>query len=55
MGKAWLDLPSANDTAHAIVECSNAGTCDRLKGDCICVPGFTGAACNRCTSCPTRL
>uniref|UniRef100_H3H245 EGF-like domain-containing protein n=1 Tax=Phytophthora ramorum TaxID=164328 RepID=H3H245_PHYRM len=35
------------DTAHALVECSNAGECDRTKGDCICMSGFTGAACNR--------
>ncbi|TMW64027.1 hypothetical protein Poli38472_014144 [Pythium oligandrum] len=46
-GKAWFDLPSANDVAHDLVECSNAGVCDRQKGDCICNTGFTGAACNR--------
>jgi hypothetical protein len=46
-GKAWFDIPIADDTAHQLVECSNAGTCDRTKGDCTCMPGFTGAACNR--------
>jgi hypothetical protein len=51
-GKAWFDLPSAADTAHALVECSNAGTCDRQKGDCICNTGFTGSACHR-LQCPS--
>ncbi|KAJ0395632.1 hypothetical protein P43SY_003288 [Pythium insidiosum] len=51
MGKAWFDLPSADNTAHALVECSNAGVCDRSKGDCVCNSGFTGAACNR-LACP---
>lgn len=46
-GKAWFDLPIADDVAHQLVECSNAGVCDRLKGDCICNSGFTGSACNR--------
>uniref|UniRef100_K3X6W1 EGF-like domain-containing protein n=1 Tax=Globisporangium ultimum (strain ATCC 200006 / CBS 805.95 / DAOM BR144) TaxID=431595 RepID=K3X6W1_GLOUD len=50
-GKAWFDLPIADDVAHQLVECSNAGVCDRLKGDCVCNSGFTGAACNRMT-CP---
>ncbi|GAB9470665.1 hypothetical protein Gpo141_00007905 [Globisporangium polare] len=50
-GKAWFDLPISDDVAHQLVECSNAGACDRLKGDCICLSGFTGAACNRMT-CP---
>lgn len=47
-GKAWFDRPiDTTDTAHALVECSNAGECDRTKGDCLCMSGFTGAACNR--------
>lgn len=64
-GKAWFDLPTSDDVAHQLAECSNAGVCDRLKGDCICLSGFTGAACNRSTltyewwwvtwSCGTRL
>jgi hypothetical protein len=47
-GRSWFDRPATTaDTAHALVECSNAGECDRTKGDCICMAGFTGAACNR--------
>ncbi|EGZ19943.1 hypothetical protein PHYSODRAFT_312849 [Phytophthora sojae] len=47
-GRSWFDRPTDTaDTAHALVECSNAGECDRTKGDCICLAGFTGAACNR--------
>ncbi|KAL3665398.1 Dkk4p [Phytophthora oleae] len=47
-GRSWFDRPvDTADTAHALVECSNAGECDRTKGDCLCLPGFTGAACNR--------
>ncbi|KAE8990298.1 hypothetical protein PR001_g21527 [Phytophthora rubi] len=47
-GRSWFDRPiDTTDTAHALVECSNAGECDRTKGDCICSAGFTGAACNR--------
>ncbi|KAL4102731.1 Dkk4p [Phytophthora ramorum] len=47
-GRSWFDRPiDTADTAHALVECSNAGECDRTKGDCICMSGFTGAACNR--------
>lgn len=50
-GKAWFDLPIDDNTAHQLAECSNAGTCDRAKGDCVCIQGFTGAACNRAV-CP---
>ena len=46
-GKAWFDQPSATDTAHARVECSNMGICDRTSGLCVCRPGFEGAACER--------
>lgn len=48
---AWTDLPSADNVAHARVECSNMGTCDRTKGECQCNFGFTGAACDR-LACP---
>lgn len=48
VGRAWADLPQGNHWAHQIAECSNRGHCDRAKGKCICEPGFTGAACQRC-------
>ena len=49
-GVAWSDLPTAQNAAHALAECSNRGTCDRERGKCICFPGFTGESCqrNRC-------
>ena len=50
-GAAWSDKPSAATSAHAVVECSNAGICDRLKGECTCFTGFTGDACQR-KACP---
>ena len=46
-GIAWADKAYATDQAHQQIECSNAGTCDRSSGNCICFPGFTGAACQR--------
>ena len=51
VGKAWFDLPSANDVAHAEVECSNMGICDRVTGKCACHKGFEGEACQY-RSCP---
>jgi EGF-like domain len=50
-GIAWSDEATGVDVAHALTECSNRGTCDRAKGLCQCMPGFTGAACDR-MSCP---
>eukprot|EP01031_Cornospumella_fuschlensis_P038733 gene38733-47091_t len=51
-GKAWVDLPSGDDLAHAeYAECSNMGSCDRTTGLCRCREGFTGAACDM-TLCP---
>lgn len=50
-GIAWWDEPTATNTAHARAECSNRGTCDRSSGQCQCMEGFTGAACER-TKCP---
>jgi hypothetical protein len=44
-GRAFFDEPVASDTAHQYAECSNAGTCDRRTGYCICRSGFTGPAC----------
>lgn len=51
-GKSWFMRPSADNTAHLTrTECSSMGTCDRVTGDCTCVDGFEGAACDR-MSCP---
>lgn len=51
MGIAWWDEPTGTDTAHAMAECSNRGTCDRTTGLCTCAVGMTGNACQRLT-CP---
>lgn len=51
IGNAWTDIATAEDVAHAEVECSNRGTCDHSSGECKCMPGFEGLACNR-MSCP---
>ena len=37
---AWSDVPSATDQAHAPLECSNRGYCNRATGYCICEPLF---------------
>lgn len=50
-GRAWADVPTSPTTAHAYMECSNRGSCDRVTGLCSCFAGFTGAACDR-TECP---
>mmetsp|Transcript_17331 Transcript_17331/g.29308 ORF Transcript_17331/g.29308 Transcript_17331/m.29308 type:complete len:186 (-) Transcript_17331:468-1025(-) len=49
--RAWADVPSSPTQAHALMECSNRGTCDRSTGQCKCFEGFTGAACQR-NKCP---
>lgn len=49
--RAWSDVPSSPRTAHAVIECSNRGTCDRTTGQCTCFDGFTGTACQR-NKCP---
>ena len=54
VGPAWADHPDAltvSDVAHPEVECSNRGHCERAQGACVCVDGFTGAACER-KACP---
>merc|ERR1711998_63924 len=51
-GKAWVDIPTSANTAHAVRECSNQGICDRSSGNCKCNFGFTGDACQR-IKCPT--
>ena len=48
-GAAWSDQASTTDTAHALAECSNRGTCTRNSGVCVCMDGFTGSACERMT------
>ena len=44
-GNAWADMPTGIDMAHAPAECSAQGTCNRVNGQCVCRPGFIGAAC----------
>ena len=44
-GNAWADMPTGIDIAHAPAECSTQGICDRVSGQCVCRPGFVGAAC----------
>ena len=51
-GKSWFSLPSNDETAHAQTsECSDMGTCDRAGGQCTCMDGFEGGACET-MSCP---
>ncbi|CAK4637297.1 unnamed protein product [Aphanomyces euteiches] len=56
--RSWSGSAYGVDVAHAVVECSDRGTCDETSGLCQCDPGFTGAACDRCNlhlSVPERL
>lgn len=48
---AWFDRPISDNRAHQWAECSNMGTCERSKGECVCTAGFQGHACER-MSCP---
>jgi hypothetical protein len=41
-----------DNTAHSYVECSNKGYCNRVLGQCACLYGYEGSACQR-TVCPT--
>ena len=52
-GRAWVDEATDDDLAHAVVECSNKGECDRTSGLCSCLDGFAGEACQR-TACPSN-
>lgn len=52
-GRAWADIPTGPTTAHAVMECSNRGVCDRTTGICTCFDGFIGSACQR-TICPNE-
>ena len=49
-GTAWFDKATSDNVAHASVECSNAGNCNRVTGECACFEGFEGNACQR-TAC----
>jgi hypothetical protein len=42
---------AVTQSAHAYMECSNKGICDRTTGQCECFDGYDGAACQR-ASCP---
>jgi len=48
---AWVDVPSAENKAHALAECAGRGLCDRATGECACFDGYTGKGCRR-TTCP---
>jgi len=50
-GQHWA---AGNATlSTAIRECSGVGECDRITGQCICPPLYTGSACQR-KSCPNK-
>lgn len=48
---AWVDNPSSGGAFHKYAECSARGICDRTTGQCDCMPGYEGKACQR-TTCP---
>lgn len=50
-GPSYGGLPGADNDHTSIVECSDAGTCNRGNGLCQCFPGYTGPNCGR-TECP---
>jgi hypothetical protein len=49
LGLPWFHYPSADNTAHigqeGLIECSNAGHCNRATGVCDCLPNFEGDRC----------
>ena len=48
---AWIGTVVGANDVHPVVECSNAGLCDRSTGECICFANYDGIACER-TVCP---
>ena len=47
-GVPWVVVATSTDTARtSLVECSNAGACDRTTGLCACDKLFEGAACDQ--------
>lgn len=50
-GVAWSDKAIGVDIAHQPAECSNRGNCNRQTGQCECMEGYEGLACNR-MECP---
>eukprot|EP00941_MAST-03F_sp_MAST-3F-sp1_P005454 g5454.t1 len=50
-GKAWFSPPEDNDNAHALMECSNRGICERDSGQCFCQDMMEGDACDH-MKCP---
>lgn len=51
LGNAWADVAAGDDVAHQPAECSNRGHCNTKTGQCECMPGYEGLACNRSTLC----
>jgi hypothetical protein len=47
-GKSISDVPTSATEAHAMTECSSAGTCNRRTGQCECIDPYEGVACQRC-------
>eukprot|EP01006_Ploeotia_vitrea_P029146 TRINITY_DN61727_c0_g1_i1.p1 TRINITY_DN61727_c0_g1~~TRINITY_DN61727_c0_g1_i1.p1 ORF type:complete len:745 (+),score=46.34 TRINITY_DN61727_c0_g1_i1:120-2354(+) len=45
------DLNPLTNSGHYYMECSNKGTCNRATGECVCLDGYDGVACQR-ASCP---
>lgn len=52
-GVAISDLATAENKAHALAECSNAGVCNRVTGRCQCRAPWSGSACDR-RECPNK-
>ena len=48
---SWIDKPDINGKFHKYAECSGKGICSRDTGECACLEGFEGKACQR-SACP---